>query len=116
MTLVSPLWRFASLSPQPNPLYQATLGLAQCYERVGSRRGQPTPRHGWWQRSEDFLYTSEDGLLRLGPHLPLFMARCAAFSLRTALGWFHVRKIGVVSFGLTDGGGGGGVAGTASWV
>jgi hypothetical protein len=54
----------------------ATLGLSKCYERVGARMGKSPPRGGWGQGPQDVLYTSEDGTLRLGPHLPLFMNRC----------------------------------------
>lgn len=54
----------------------STLGLSKCYERVGARMGKSPPRGGWGQGPQDVLYTSEDGTLRLGPHLPLFMNRC----------------------------------------
>ena len=62
---------------QPPPLYHATLGLASTYRAVEERRGKVRPRGGWagTATGETRLFTSEDGTLRLGPHLPLLMGR-----------------------------------------
>ena len=64
-------------NPQPPPLYHATLGLASTYRAVEERRGKVRPRGGWagTATGETRLFTSEDGTLRLGPHLPLLMGR-----------------------------------------
>ncbi|EWM22508.1 Protein kinase, ATP binding site [Nannochloropsis gaditana] len=57
----------------PPLLYQATLGLARVYEHVRESREKRRPRS--FSTSETHLFTSDDGTLRLGPHLPLMLAR-----------------------------------------
>lgn len=60
---------------QPPPLYQATLGLSKTYTLVRESRDKIRPRAWSASTTETRLYTSDDGSLRLGPHLPLLMGR-----------------------------------------
>ncbi len=58
---------------RPPPMYQATLGLAAAYKRITEDLDRRRPRA--FSTSETHLYTSDDGTLRLGPHLPLLLGR-----------------------------------------
>ena len=58
---------------RPPPLYQATMGLAAAYKHITEHKDRRRPRA--FSTSETHLYTSDDGTLRLGPHLPLILGR-----------------------------------------
>ncbi|KAM3576062.1 hypothetical protein VYU27_002093 [Nannochloropsis oceanica] len=58
---------------RPPPLYQATMGLAAAYMHITDHKDRRRPRA--FSTSETHLYTSDDGTLRVGPHLPLILGR-----------------------------------------